>query len=110
MSEQGKLLDVSQRVSSSLELNRALPPILGAVLEVTGAVGARIALRAPDGAQIYAAGQGAAGMAPLDKQLLDLVEQEGPIVVGQLWKAAGSIDASRIPTPIKALLAVPLRS
>jgi PAS domain S-box-containing protein len=110
LSEQSKLLDVSRRVSSSLELYRALPPILGAVLEVTDALGARIALRVPDGVQTYAAGQGAAGMAALDEQLADLVEHEGTVVVGQLWKAAGSIDTSRLSTPIKALLAVPLRS
>jgi two-component system phosphate regulon sensor histidine kinase PhoR len=109
-SEQEKLLTVSRSVSASLELFRAMPPILSAILETTDAIGVRIALRTEgENIQSYGAGQGAAKMAPLDGQIIDLVEHEGIIVVGQLWRAE-VFDTSALSPNIKALVALPLRN
>lgn len=111
LSEQEKLLSVSRSVSASLELFRSMPPILSAALEATDAAGVRIVLRT-EGAEVqtYAAGAVAAGMASLDQQLLDLVEQEGTVVIGQLWRASGALETSSASSDIKALVALPLRS
>ncbi len=108
-----RLLNVSRHVSSNLELFRAMPPILNSALDVTGAIGVRIVLRGGDGEerqQAYAAGEAASAMALLDAQLLDLVEQQGTIVVSQIWRAAGSLDIANLLPRIRALVALPLRS
>jgi two-component system phosphate regulon sensor histidine kinase PhoR len=113
LSEQERLLNVSRSVSSSLELFRAMPPILSSALDVTGAIGARIVLRAVgsgEKTQTYATGEAATAMALLDSQLLDLVEQQGTIVVSQLWRASGSLDTANLLPRIQALVALPLRS
>jgi len=111
LSEQERLLSVSRSVSSSLELFRALPPILSSAQDSTGAVGVRVVLR-PEGEgslQTYAAGEAATDIAVLDTQLLRLVEKQGTVVVSQIWRAAGSLDVSTLPSHIQALVAFPLR-
>ncbi len=110
--EQERLLNVSRGVSSSLELFRAMPPILNSALDVTHAAGVRIVLqRAPGHSlQVYTAGPAASAMSVLDRQLLDLVEQQGTVVISQLWRASGSLDAGNLQTHIQALVALPLRS
>lgn len=113
LNELQRLLSVSQNVSSNLELFRAMPPILSSALDVTGALGVRIVLRNSDGEerrQAYAAGEAASAMALLDAQLLDLVEQQGTVVISQLWRAAGSLDTANLLPRIRALVALPLRS
>mgnify|MGYP001052749404 CR=1 FL=1 len=113
LNELERLLSVSQHVSSNLELFRAMPPILSSALDATGAMGVRIVLRSSNGEdrqQAYAAGEAASAMALLDAQLLDLVEQQGTIVISQIWRAAGSLDTTNLLPRIRALVALPLRS
>nr|MBN1229201.1 HAMP domain-containing protein [Anaerolineae bacterium] len=112
LGEQERLLNVSRRVSSTLELFRAMPPILNSALDITGAVGVRVALRRDDSdtLQTYSAGDAAPYMAPLDPYLVDLVEQRGTIVISQLWRASGALDTTHIDPRLKALAAYPLRS
>jgi PAS domain S-box-containing protein len=112
LGEQERLLSVSRSVSSSLELFRAMPPILSAALDVTDAAGVRVVLQgAPNRpVQTYAAGGAASVMAVLDAQLLSLVEQQGTVVISQLWRAAGSLDITAVLPRIQALVALPLRS
>ncbi len=112
LSELERLLSVSRSVSSSLELFRAVPPILNSALDITQAAGVRLVLRRrPDQAlQVYTAGEAAAAMAVLDKQLLDLVEHQGMLVVSQLWRASASLDMSTLQARIQSLVAFPLRS
>lgn len=110
-SEQEKLLAVSRGVSASLELFRSMPPILSAILETTDATGVRIALRGEDDqTQSYGAGQGAAKMAPLDEQIINLVEREGSIVISQFWRAGETLDIATLSPGIRSLIALPLRS
>jgi two-component system phosphate regulon sensor histidine kinase PhoR len=113
LSEQDRLLRVTRSVSSSLELFRAMPPILGSALDVTRAAGVRIALQQSkqDGTlQTYAAGESAAAMAPLDAQLIGLVQRQGTVVISQLERASGSLDVSLLPPGLRSLVAFPLRS
>jgi PAS domain S-box-containing protein len=49
-------------------------------------------------------------MAPLDEQIIDLVEREGSIVIGQLWRAGEALDTSLLSPNIQSLIALPLRS
>jgi len=49
-------------------------------------------------------------MAALDAQLIDLVEQQGTVVISQVWRASGSLDITALPPYIRAIVALPLRS
>ena len=112
LDEQERLLRVSRSVSSSLELFRAVPPILSSALEVANAVGVRLVLKKGDSdlSESYAAGEAAAVIAPLDAQLMELVERQGTVVVSQLWRASSSLDMTALPPRIQSLVAMPLRS
>ncbi len=107
-----RLLNISRSVSSSLQLYRAMPPILSSALDSTEAEGVRIVLRqeSPKPHQSYAAGELAAAMAQLDSQILDLVERQGTIVISQLKRAATSLDATDVLHRVSALVAFPLKS
>ena len=111
LDELERLLRVTRSVASSLELFRAMPPILNSALEVTGAIGIRMVVRGADGSpgESYSAGDAGAIMVPLDDQIMDLVEQQGTVVISQLWRAAGSLDTTALPQRVKALVALPLR-
>jgi PAS domain S-box-containing protein len=109
--EEEKLLEVSYAVSASLDLNRALPPILSTVLEATGAFGVRIALPREDGTlQIYAAGDGAAGMAPMDEELVAHADKQGALVVSRMERAKETLKSSALVPRIQSLVALPIRS
>lgn len=112
LDEQERLLRVSRSVSGSLELFRAMPPILSSALEVSNASGVRVVVRQrPDDPPIsYAAGEAAAVMAPLDQQLMELVEHQGTIVISQLSRIANSLDITALPPRIQGIFALPLRS
>lgn len=112
LDEQERLLRVSRGVSGSLELFRAMPTILSSALEVAQARGVRIVLRTSphEPLQVYISGEAAAAMATLDAQLIDLVEQQGTVVISQVWRASGSLDITALPPYIRAIVALPLRS
>jgi two-component system, OmpR family, phosphate regulon sensor histidine kinase PhoR len=112
LDDQERLLRVSRSVSSSLELFRAMPPILSSALEVSNAVGVRVVVRrtADESFPTYAAGEAAAVIAPLDEQLMELVERQGTVVISQLWRATSSLDITALPSSIQAIVALPLRS
>ncbi len=106
-----RLLRVTQGVSSSLELFRVVPPILGSAIDVTSALTARIALRQDDvQIQRYTSGKSTPEIAALDAPLIDLVERQGIIVISQLQRATGTLDQEIVPEELAALLAFPLRS
>lgn len=111
ITELERLLNVTQSVSSSLELYRSVPPILGSAIEVTNALSARIILREEDGQlQRYTSGKNSADITNLDEPILDLVERQGVVVISQLQRAAGSLELEQAPEEPAALLAFPLRS
>ena len=111
LEEQERLLRVSRSVSSSLELFRAMPPILSSALDVTRAAGVRITLRLTGGGlEGYSAGSAAPAMASLDGQLTDLVERQGTVVISNVQRASGSLNVEALPQDTRALVALPLRS
>jgi two-component system, OmpR family, phosphate regulon sensor histidine kinase PhoR len=112
LNEQERLLRVSRSVSSSLELFRAMPPILSSALEVSNAAGVRVVVRriSDEPFPTYAAGEAAAVIATLDEQLMELVERQGTVVISQLWRATSSLDITALPSGIQAIVALPLRS
>ncbi len=112
INEQEKLLSVTRSVSSTLELFRAMPPILSSAMDITSAGGARIVLRKDSkGAyQTYAAGEIAAAMAPLDRQIIDLVERQGTLVISQIERAASTLDLVNTSSRIQSIVALPLRA
>jgi PAS domain S-box-containing protein len=111
LAEQDLLLRVSSNVSASMELFRAIPPILSGALDATSAQGVRIALRRVDKTfQTYAAGDLGASMAALDHQLLDLVEKQGTVVISHVLRASATLDISGLTEALHSLVAIPLRS
>lgn len=109
--EQETLLNVSYAVSASLDLLRSLPPIISTALDATGALGVRIALRRDGGTlQTYAAGDGAAGMAPMDEELVEHADSQGALVVSRIERARETLKSSARVPHIKALVALPIRS
>lgn len=112
LSEQERLLRVTRNVASSLELFRVMPPILSSALDAGRAAGARVVLRTGSEAQFqtYASGETAAAMAPLDQQMLELVERQGTVVVSQIERAKATLDIDLLPGSVKSLIAFPLRS
>lgn len=113
LSEQERLLRVTRSVASSLELFRAMPPILSSALDVTHAAGVRIVLRRSKQdtqLQTYAAGEAAATMAPLDGEVINLVERQGTVVISQIERASPALDITPLPPHLHSLVAFPLRS
>ncbi len=119
LDELGLLLRVSQGVAGSLNLSEALPPILEGALKTTGAAGARIVLAPVEAGsgetaapEVFAVGPAAEWMAPLDKGVLALTQEEGrsePAVIENLARARAVLDVSLVAGKFQALLALPLR-
>jgi PAS domain S-box-containing protein len=112
------LLRVSQSVSSHLNLDEALPPILDGALAATGAAGARIVLLPKEdwtaqlrflSDQTYTAGEAAPLMAPLDHGVLELTRSEGRVVLDNLARAKAVLDVSPVVGRLHAVVALALR-
>ncbi len=115
LDELGLLLRVSQSVSSNLNLDDALPPILEGALTNTGAAGARVVLMPKDEAlalnayQTHTSGEAAALMAPLDRGVVELARTEGRVVIENLARARAVLDVAPVAGKLRALVALPLR-
>ncbi|MCC7358984.1 MAG: HAMP domain-containing protein [Anaerolineales bacterium] len=121
LQELNMLLQVSQNVAGSLNLDESLPPILSGAVAATGAAGARLVLAdarpgeeaPPDGAAalpVYTAGAGAALMAPLDRGVLDLTRTEDRVAkIENLARARTVLDSAPVAGRLQAVLALPLR-
>lgn len=119
LEELGLLLNVSQKVAASLNLNEALPPILEGALSATGAAGVRAVLVPaesqaafdPSGLvyQSYHAGPASALMAPLDRGVAELTRKEGRAILENLVRARAVLDVTPVAGKLHALLALPLR-
>jgi PAS domain S-box-containing protein len=114
LDELGLLLRVSQGVSSHLNLDEALPPILDGALTATGAAGARVVLlpkdgEPPDAYQTHTTGDAAALMAALDGGVVELTRREGRLVIENLARARAVLDVAPMAGKLHALAALPLR-
>jgi PAS domain S-box-containing protein len=110
LEEQEFLLRISRSVSGSLELFRVLPTILASVLDAGHSSAARIVLRRGNDEtfETYVVGD-VSGLSFLDKQLIDLTEKQGTVVISRIERAP-ALDTKKLPDTVKALVALPLRS
>lgn len=114
LGEINRLLQVSQGVSSSLEMKDTVQPVLDAILS-TGANSVRVALSPsvlPDTfvelPSRFSAGSAQEAFAYLDEEILDLAQRQPKIVIPNLTRSRElNLDSSK-PQPL-ALLAVALR-
>jgi PAS domain S-box-containing protein len=114
LQEMDLLLGASQRLASSYELDRVLPPILEGVQELTRSDQVRLVL-AGDGdgraaGLLYAAGQDPGGWQGLDGPILELCRQRGRFVLENPSRARALLDLGNLTAPLEGLLALPLRS
>lgn len=114
LSELNLLLNISKGVSSSLELETALPAILQGALTATQAAGVRIVLPSPTGSlsdsKTFQAGPVADLMAALDKGVLELTRTETRLAkIENLARARAVLDVTSVIGRLTALAALPLR-
>ncbi len=116
MDELSLLLRVSESVAASLDLERGLPPILEAALQVTSqSISARVARvialddeRQP--ARVIARGDGPAQVTPLDSALAEMtVRDERPLQIENVARSRGAIDPGLTGPGLRSIIALPLR-
>jgi PAS domain S-box-containing protein len=104
------LWQVSQAVSSSLELHESLSPILTGAMERTGACAARIVLLSDDGQATDAIAQGpkAQLLADLDPHAARLVRPDRPLFVHNLAREGASAFLTLRRAGLRSLYGLPL--
>jgi PAS domain S-box-containing protein len=113
MSDLSLLLEVSQAVSATLELPQGMPFVLEGALKATQAQVARIILLSADGEPqvVMSRGQPREGLGPLDRSLaLAAKDMDHPLTVSNVPRARTLGDAETLKGPIKAALALPIRT
>lgn len=111
LSELNLLLRVSQGIAGSLNLDQSLPAVLEGALGATRGGGVRLVVPNGGGSppQVFAAGPLSPAMAPLDKDLLDLTQSEGRIVLENISRARTVLSVSKAAGQVQALIALPLK-
>jgi signal transduction histidine kinase/HAMP domain-containing protein len=114
LDEMDLLLNASQRLASSYDLERVLPPILEGVRELTQSDQVRLVLVADSSAWSsgapFASGGDPGGWAGLDPAILELSRQRGRFVLENPARARAVLDLGSLSAPLEGLLALPLRS
>ncbi|MEN8098021.1 MAG: ATP-binding protein, partial [Chloroflexota bacterium] len=112
LSELQLVLGVSRNVSSSLDLNSGLPPILDGALQVTGADGVRVVIAQDDDRNTNAFSRGslAADMAPLDIPVARLVLREPHVRIENTARARLVLESFPNMGQVRAFAAFPIRS
>ncbi len=108
------LLRVSQTVSSSLDLERGVPPLLSGALQASPARVARLVLLGDSGSPeaVLTSTESPALPTVLDKALVTLtVQNEAPLLIDNVARARtrAALDANLIGPGIKAIAALPVR-
>jgi len=111
LSELSLLLQVSQDVSRSLELEACLTPILAGAPKGTTAVAARIVILSErrEVEKVVSLGRGGSALAHLDQALGTVARSESPFIVQDLTKARGSASSAIAQGGIRAAIGLPLR-
>jgi PAS domain S-box-containing protein len=113
ISEMDLLLAVSQRVASSLDLTKFLPPILDGVRGLTNADLVRIIV-APDSGtsegelEGYHVGHAPGGWTSLDGQVLELCRERGHFILENPNRARALLDLDEIREKLSSLVAFPI--
>jgi PAS domain S-box-containing protein len=118
MSDLSLLLEVSQAISSTLELPRGIPFILEGALEATGGQMARAVFfsEAGDPEIVMSTGEGRNAETRGAAQALDVVLAEavasrrGPVILGDLARAKALADPDSVKGSIRAVIALPIRT
>src|SRR5512143_11609 len=108
------LLRVSQTVSSALDLERGVPPLLNGALQATPARVARLVLLAEDGGpqSVLTTTEGASALTLLDKTLAMLaIQNEAPLLIDNVTRARARavLDLNLIGPGLRAIAALPAR-
>jgi PAS domain S-box-containing protein len=118
MSDLSLLLEVSQAVSSTLELPRGMPFILEGALEATGGQVARAVFFSEGGDPefVMSTGEGTdaaicAAAQALDSVLAEAITGRGhPVIVEDLGRPKALADPDTVNGPIRAVIALPVRT
>ena len=112
------LLRVSQSVADSLDLERGIPPILEAALQVTSSQGqppaartARLLVFDDDSRpqRVLACGDGPPQITALDRALAAVtVRDEQPLMIENVARSRGALDPSLADRGVRAIAALPL--
>ena len=105
------LLDVSQGISTTIDIREGMTPILRGALRGTGASGARAIVMNPNGRYPLLFHEGPAGeeMAAFDRRVTALVRGQKEIMLNtpaQVQEVLGLDDAAGL--PVRSLVALPL--
>jgi PAS domain S-box-containing protein len=107
------LLQVSQAVSATLELPKGMPYILEGALKATRAQVAHIVLLSASGdpQMVMARGEPREGLGALDRLLATAARNmDSPLIIENLARARSLIPAELAAGPIKAVIALPVRT
>jgi PAS domain S-box-containing protein len=112
------LLRVSQSVADSLDLERGIPPILEAAVQVTSSQGqlpaartARLLVFDEDGKPVRAltCGDGPANVTPLDEALATVtMRDEQPLIIENIARSRGALDPNLAGPGVRAIVTLPL--
>ncbi|MBN1976532.1 MAG: HAMP domain-containing protein [Anaerolineae bacterium] len=107
------LLAVSRAVSATLDLSTGMPYILEGALRATGAQVARVVLLPNNGEPqtVISRGEPLEGVETLDRALAAAIKSSThPLIIENLSRARNLADPETINGPIKAVVALPMRT
>ena len=112
LDELSLLLNISQDISSSINIMQSMPVILQGALRGTGAAGARILILDPSGKVPLSFTEGPAGpdLAPFDRSLMTALRENNELAMAsprQISAQSNVVQAEN--SPIKSIYALPLR-
>jgi signal transduction histidine kinase len=114
LDEMDLLLQATQRMAATFQLDEVLPPILIGVQDLTESDLARVALTPRDGGtgelETFQAGVDPGGWTTLDAQLLALSRERGRFVLENPARARAVLDLRLLTEPLEGLLALPMRN
>lgn len=113
LEELSLLLNVSQDISSSINITQGMPVVLQGALRGTGASGARALILNPRGKVPLSFSEGPAGtyLAVYDRPLMTLLREKNELALGspkQMGAVPGLVRTAN--SPFRALYALPLKS
>ncbi len=113
LDELSLLLDVTQDISSSINIKQSMPIILQGALRGTGASGARVLILDPTGRTplVFKEGPSGPDLKIFDRSLMGLLREHKELALGNVQQISErtGLDQFDIP-PIRALYALPLQT
>jgi PAS domain S-box-containing protein len=106
------LLEVTQNVAASLDLERGLPPVLNGALKATEAAGVRVTLLPTENRRALSFGAGPLGaaMEPLDADVISLARGERLVQIENVARQHALLEPGALAGRLQAVIALPLRT